>query len=83
MKIPPRTTFVGKYLYLMLIQLFHTLVDFGRNVVQMLAIFVGSVAQLGAKKAIVSWIPDLCTPDQKSLLTCPLAGVMFEASVIW
>jgi hypothetical protein len=82
MKIPPRITFGGEFL----VESYGCSDELSRTItlaVQVFSILVASGSQIAAKKALTTFIPDLCSPDQKSLLVCPISSVLFEASVIW
>ncbi|GAA5982688.1 hypothetical protein JCM11641_002337 [Rhodosporidiobolus odoratus] len=51
--------------------------------VQVIATIITSVVQVGVKRWLESAVPDLCAPDQKSLLTCPYAEVYYSSSIVW
>lgn len=51
--------------------------------VQLVATLISSFLQVAVKEWIFDTVPDICTPDQPSHLTCPHNEVFFTASVIW
>lgn len=79
MKVPPRATFLGKYqigkAYCMCISF--------RFKVQIVGTLVVAFVQVGVKEWMFSSIPDICSPNQKSDLTCPRNQVFFTASAVW
>lgn len=86
MKLPPRTTFMGEQLGL------RVEIQSGRRrlsrwlalpPVQMLATIVVAVTQVGVTRALEALVPDMCSPGQHALLTCPISSVVAEASIIW
>lgn len=79
MKIPPRATFLGKAANLK--PLYSSF--FIPCTVQIVGTFVVAFAQVGVKEWMFSSIPDICSPTQKSDLTCPRNQVFFTASAVW
>lgn len=51
--------------------------------VQLVATLISSFLQVAVKKWIFDTVPDICSPDQASHLTCPHNEVFFTASVVW
>ncbi|KAI0292769.1 OPT oligopeptide transporter protein-domain-containing protein [Russula brevipes] len=52
-------------------------------IVQLVATLLSTFLQCGVKEWIFRTIPDICSPDQESQLTCPHNKVFFTASAIW
>ncbi|KAI9511495.1 OPT-domain-containing protein [Russula earlei] len=52
-------------------------------IVQLVATLLSAFLQCGIKEWIFASVPDICTPDQPSYLTCPHNRVFFSASAIW
>ncbi|KAJ5900109.1 hypothetical protein N7495_004853 [Penicillium taxi] len=50
---------------------------------QMVAAFWAAIIQVGVLNWSLDNIEGICTPDQKNKFSCPVAGVFFNASVIW
>ena len=77
-KVPPRATFIG-------VSPSCTCQDVDANSV--LVQIVGTIFVAFVQSAVKAWIfsnvPDICTPDQSSHLTCPHNNVFFSASAIW
>ena len=53
------------------------------SIVQLNATILAAFVQVGVKEWMFTSIKDICSPDQKSHLTCPHNQVFFTASVIW
>ena len=51
--------------------------------VQMAATLISSITQIGVLNWMFAHIPSICTPDAVNGLTCPLARVHFNGSVLW
>jgi hypothetical protein len=51
--------------------------------VQIVATLVSAFLQVGVKEWIFATVPDICSPDQESHLTCPHNQVFYTASAIW
>jgi len=51
--------------------------------VQFVGTLLASFVQVGVKQWMFDNVPDICTPDQPSYLTCPHNQVYFTASAIW
>ena len=52
-------------------------------VAQAVATLLSGFLQVGVKTALFATVPDICSEDQKSMLTCPVNRVFFSASAIW
>jgi len=52
-------------------------------VAQAVATLLSGILQVGVKTALFTTVPDICSEDQKSMLTCPRKRVFFSASAIW
>ncbi|KAF8268894.1 oligopeptide transporter [Lactarius quietus] len=52
-------------------------------IVQIVATLVSAFLQVGVKEWIFATVPDICSPDQPSHLTCPHNQVFFTASAVW
>jgi OPT family small oligopeptide transporter len=52
-------------------------------IVQLVATLLSAFLQVGVKQWIFATIPDICSPQQESHLTCPHNQVFFTASAIW
>ncbi|KAH9949501.1 oligopeptide transporter [Amylocystis lapponica] len=52
-------------------------------IAQLVATLVVPFIQLGVQQWMFHAIPDICTPGQKDLLTCPYSNVFYSASVLW
>lgn len=52
-------------------------------VVQFVGTLLASFIQIGVKQWMFDNIPDICTPQQPSFLTCPHNQVYFTASAVW
>ncbi|KAG9036498.1 hypothetical protein FRB95_008796 [Tulasnella sp. JGI-2019a] len=50
---------------------------------QAIATIIATIAQVGTKVWMFENIPDLCSPDQPHMLTCPTNEVYFAASAVW
>jgi len=50
---------------------------------QATATLLSGFLQVGVKEALFTTVPDICTENQKSMLTCPHNRVFFSASAIW
>ncbi|KIY53033.1 OPT superfamily oligopeptide transporter [Fistulina hepatica ATCC 64428] len=50
---------------------------------QLVATTVTAFLQVGVKTWLFDGIPDICSPHQKSSLTCPHNEVFFTASAVW
>lgn len=50
---------------------------------QCVGTFLASFVQVGVKQWMFDNVDDICSPDQKSDLTCPHNQVFFTASAIW
>ncbi|KAI0254429.1 OPT oligopeptide transporter protein-domain-containing protein [Lactifluus subvellereus] len=51
--------------------------------VQLVATLFTAFLQVGVKQWIFGNVPDICSPDQSSHLTCPHNKVFFTASAVW
>ncbi|KAG0708644.1 oligopeptide transporter [Suillus ampliporus] len=51
--------------------------------VQFVGTLLASFVQIGVKQWMFNNIPDICTPEQPSFLTCPHNQVYFTASAVW
>jgi hypothetical protein len=51
--------------------------------VQLVATVLSSFLQVLVKEWLFSSVPDICSPNQKSHLTCPHNKVFFTASAVW
>jgi len=51
--------------------------------VQVVSAVLNCLAQVGTKEWLRASVPDLCSPRQRDLLTCPYNEVFFNTSVIW
>ncbi|KAJ7876048.1 oligopeptide transporter [Mycena olivaceomarginata] len=51
--------------------------------VQLVGTLVAAFLQVGVKTWIFSNVEDICSPTQKSQLTCPHNQVFFTASIVW
>lgn len=51
--------------------------------VQFVGTLLASFIQIGVKQWMFNNIPDICTPNQPSFLTCPHNQVYYTASAIW
>ncbi|EIN06776.1 OPT oligopeptide transporter [Punctularia strigosozonata HHB-11173 SS5] len=52
-------------------------------IVQLVATVLAAFVQVGVKEWLFTNVPDICSPDQASSLTCPHNKVYFTASAIW
>ncbi|KAL8279558.1 hypothetical protein RQP46_008120 [Phenoliferia psychrophenolica] len=52
-------------------------------VAQIAATLFSCILQVGVKEWLVAGVPDLCDPHQSSLLTCPMATILYSSSVVW
>jgi len=52
-------------------------------VAQVVATLLSGFLQVGVKTALFTTVSDICSEDQKSMLTCPHNRVFFSASAIW
>lgn len=52
-------------------------------VVQAVGTVLASLIQVGVKQWMFDNVPDICSPDQASFLTCPHNSVYFTASAVW
>ncbi|KAG1723121.1 OPT oligopeptide transporter protein-domain-containing protein [Suillus paluster] len=52
-------------------------------IVQFVGTLLASFIQIGVKQWMFDNIPDICTPDQPSFLTCPHNQVYYTASAVW
>ncbi|KAI0073570.1 OPT superfamily oligopeptide transporter [Panus rudis PR-1116 ss-1] len=52
-------------------------------IVQITATTLAGFVQVGVKQAMFTHIPDICTPQQRSFLTCPVNQVYYTASAVW
>ncbi|KAJ8592476.1 OPT superfamily oligopeptide transporter [Rhizopogon salebrosus TDB-379] len=52
-------------------------------IVQFVGTLLASFVQVGVKQWMFDNIPDMCSPDQPSSLTCPHNQVYFTASAVW
>ena len=82
MKIPPRTTFLGK------LPMSRASITWAHHApcgpaVQILASVVAALAQAGMKEGLLHAVPDLCSENQQARLICPTAKSVFNASIIW
>ncbi|KAG8863761.1 hypothetical protein FRB96_007598 [Tulasnella sp. 330] len=50
---------------------------------QAVATIIAGIVQVGTKTWMFDNIPDLCSPDQPHMLTCPTNEVYFAASAVW
>jgi hypothetical protein len=50
---------------------------------QAVATLLSGVLQVGVKEALFTTVPDICSENQGSMLTCPQNRVFFSASAIW
>jgi hypothetical protein len=50
---------------------------------QAVATLLSGFLQVGVKEALFTTVPDICSENQKSMLTCPHNRVFFSASAIW
>ncbi|KAG2142311.1 OPT oligopeptide transporter protein-domain-containing protein [Suillus bovinus] len=51
--------------------------------VQFVGTLLASFIQIGVKQWMFNNIPDICTPNQPSFLTCPHNQVYYTASAVW
>lgn len=51
--------------------------------VQFVGTLLASFIQIGVKQWMFNNIPDICTPNQPSFLTCPHNEVYYTASAVW
>jgi hypothetical protein len=59
------------------------MLDANLVLVQLVATAFVAFVQSAVKLWIFSNVPDICSPDQASHLTCPHNQVFFSASAIW
>jgi hypothetical protein len=78
-KVPPKATFLGGYL--LVVQAVPIDVDFLS--VQSVATILAAFIQVGVKEWLFATVPDMCTRNQPSKLTCPHNQVFFTASAVW
>ncbi|CAL1711504.1 unnamed protein product [Somion occarium] len=52
-------------------------------IVQITATLLAGFVQVGVKEVMFKYIPDICTPQQRSFLTCPVNQVYYTASAVW
>ncbi|SGY40017.1 BQ5605_C003g02310 [Microbotryum silenes-dioicae] len=51
--------------------------------VQVVAVFVTCLAQIGVKRWLVANVEDFCQRGQSALLVCPTTRTFYSASIIW
>ncbi|ORY79876.1 OPT oligopeptide transporter protein-domain-containing protein [Protomyces lactucae-debilis] len=51
--------------------------------VQLIATLLGSLVQVGVLKFLLASVPNICTMDAPNGLTCPIARIHFNSSIIW
>jgi OPT family oligopeptide transporter len=52
-------------------------------IVQLAATTIAATVQIGVKTWLFASVDDICTPNQRSHLTCPHNEVFFTASAVW
>lgn len=77
-KVPPRATFLGASTSRL-----PGMLDANSSSVQLVATLLCSLVQCVIKSWMFQNVPDICTPDQQSHLTCPHNIVFFTASAVW
>jgi hypothetical protein len=53
------------------------------SLAQLVATILAAFVQVGVKQWLFDNVPDICSKDQKSSLTCPHNQVFFTASAVW
>lgn len=51
--------------------------------VQIVAVGLSCLVQVGVKEWLLAVVPDLCDPHQASFLICPSTTVFYGSSIIW
>jgi hypothetical protein len=77
-KVPPRATFIGAHF-----PAFVRMLSAHSRSVQLVSTIISAFLQCLVKQWIFASVPDICSPNQKSHLTCPHNQVFFTASAIW
>lgn len=79
-KVPPKATFLGEFLFVVRASLSDPL---DLPPVQAVATILAAFIQVGVKEWLFATVPDMCTRNQASKLTCPHNQVFFTASAVW
>lgn len=51
--------------------------------VQLIATIIGSLTQVVVLNFLFATVPDICTIDAPNGLSCPIARIHFNSSIIW
>lgn len=50
---------------------------------QLVATTLAAFIQLLVKDIVFAIVPDVCSPNQRNLLTCPNIRTFFSSSIVW